>query len=54
MERKHLESEPKADTPLPDVRRATSMRAWKSHRRKDSTREREFPIRPQDEMEDLP
>ena len=28
MERKHFENEPKAETPLPDVRRATSMPAW--------------------------
>ena len=28
MERKHLENESKAETPLPDVRRATSMPAW--------------------------
>ena len=30
MERKHLENEAKAETPLPDVGRATSMRARKS------------------------
>ena len=48
MERKRLEKESEADTPLPDIRRATSLAARASHRRKDGTRERESPIHPQD------
>jgi hypothetical protein len=54
MERKRLEKEPEAETPLPHVRRETSIPAGRAHRRKNSTRERAFPIRPQDEMENVP
>jgi hypothetical protein len=54
MERKRLDKEPEAGTPLSHLRRASSMPASRVHRRKDRTREREFPIHRQDEIGNIP
>ena len=54
MERKRLDKEPEAETPLPHVRRASSMPASTSPPAQGRTREREFPIRRQDEIGNIP
>ena len=55
MERKRLDKEPEAETPVPhSASRDVRCRPRRAHRRKDRTRKREFPIRRQDEIGNIP